>query len=82
MFSGAKSIRTKVGRKSARFVGGYLNAVGRFLETNDLEPMEPYVGQSIRDVSGNVYPLETRPNVLYRLNSAVEPLEEIYRLLA
>jgi hypothetical protein len=82
IFSDGKTINVKVSLRTARIIGAYLSAVGRFLETNDIELLEPYTGKSIKDAAGRLHPLETRPNVLYRLNAAVEPFEEIYRLVA
>ena len=82
LFSNGQAVKADVSRKTARVLGSYLAAVRRFLDTNDVEPMNQFDGQSVKDVRGEVFPLETRPNELYRLNAAVEPFEEVYRLLA
>lgn len=81
-FSDGKAVKANVSRTTAGIIGTYLASVRRLLDMNDAEPLEQLAGKSVKDVRGNVFPLETRPNVLYRLNVAVEPLEEIYRLLA
>lgn len=62
--------------------GRYLNAVRRLLHTNDPSGLGEFTGQSIKDVRGNEFPFETRPNSLYRLNSVPEPIAEIYQVLA
>ncbi|MGH6877536.1 MAG: hypothetical protein ACREHV_09195 [Rhizomicrobium sp.] len=59
----------------------HLNAVRRLIYTHDREPLEQFTGQSIKDVHGNEFPFETRPNVLYRLNLVPEPFHEIYQIL-
>ena len=81
-FSDAKTLRAEVSRGTASVIGSYLAAVRRLLDTNDIEPLQQFGGRSIKDVRGNIFPLETRPNVLYRLNAVVEPFEEVYRLIA
>lgn len=81
IFSDEKSLRVTVNPETARAIGRYLSAVGQFLETNDRDHLKPFIGVSIKDSSGKEHVFETRPNVLYRLNAAVEPFEEIYRIL-
>ena len=57
-------------------------AVKDFLENNEISYLEPFVGAAISDISGRRHPLETRPNVLYRLASAGgEAFETVYRLV-
>ena len=83
IFSEGKSLTATVDDLSAASLAGkYMSAVGQFLETNDLSPLAPFVGQSVRNMSGKDHPLETRPNVLYRLASAGEPtFEQVYRVV-
>jgi hypothetical protein len=81
-FSDGKTVIAVVNRRNASTIGSYLAAVRRLLDTNDVEPLEQFAGQAVKDVRGNLYPLEIRPNVLYRLNAIVEPFEEVYRLVA
>jgi hypothetical protein len=81
-FSDGRSVRATISRRTASVIGAYLAAVRRLLDTNDAEQLEQFAGRSVRDVHGTVFLLETRPNVLYQLNEAVEPFEEVYRLIA
>jgi len=83
IFSTGKSFAvTVVDFQSASLVGRYMAAVRRFLETNDPSILTPFVGQSVRDISGKEHPLETRPNVLYRLSSTGEhTFEQVYRIV-
>ena len=63
-------------------VGRYMAAVGRFLETNDPGHLAPFEGLSVTDVSGRTHPLETRPNMLDRLDQARgAPFEQVYRIV-
>jgi hypothetical protein len=72
-----------VGDKSAAsLVGRYMAAVGNFLASNDRNFIKPFVGQSVTDISGKSYSLETNPNALYRLASAGgESFEAVYRIV-
>lgn len=80
LFENGQATRVKVTRKVASAIGAYLNAVGRFLDTNDPKYLSRYVGRSIKDRSGKKHTFETRPNVLYRLNAGIDTFEEIYRI--
>jgi hypothetical protein len=84
LFSAGKEIEvTLAGYDEARLAGQYMSAVGHFLRTNDVSYVEPFRGKSVRDVNGKRYVLETRPNVLYRLNlDSTESYEQIYRIVA
>lgn len=81
-FSDGRVVKANVSRKTASVLGSYLAAVRRLLDTNDAEPLEQFEGQSVKDVRGKVFPLETRSNLIYRVNAAIEPFEAVYRLLA
>lgn len=81
LFSEGKTIRAKVGRKTAGRIGEYLNAVDEFLKTNDPHHLGRFVGLAVKDNGGKSHILETRPNALYRLNASIEPFEEVYRIL-
>lgn len=66
----------------ASLVGKYMSAVGWFLRTNEPRHLRTYFGKSVTDIDGDVYPLETRPNVLHRLASAgVSSFEQVYRIV-
>lgn len=70
------------GFDQASLNGNYLNAVRKFLETNDIAVLTPFAGQSVTDVRSVSHPLETRPNTLRRLAHAGDDLfHEIYRLI-
>ena len=73
---------TVAGFDAASLVMQHRAAVKDFLEFNEISHLEPFVGVSIRDISGKHHLLETRPNVLYRLaNAGGEAFETIYRLV-
>lgn len=80
-FSRGQRHIVKLSRWMASKNGTYLNAVRQLLHTNDRGPLEQFAAQSINDVRGHEFPFETRPNVLYRLNSVPEPFHEIYQIL-
>jgi hypothetical protein len=70
------------GFERASLAERYMAAVGRFLDTNDLAHLRPFVGHGVADVNGKWHPFETRPNILYRLNANVsEPFEQLYRIV-
>jgi hypothetical protein len=66
--------------KNRSAVGKYNNAVRTFLRTNDPASLAPFVGKSVRDITGASHRFETDENVLYALDSAgSEAFEEIYQ---
>jgi hypothetical protein len=68
--------------RAASLVGRYMAAVRWFLETNEIDHLEPFIGMSVRDANGESYPFETRPNVLYRLSSTgSDGFEQVYRIV-
>ena len=71
------------GFAEASEIGKHYNAVNRFLKTNDPSSLEPFIGQSVKDVRGKNHPFETDPNSLYRLAAKDEPaFHEIYQIVA
>ena len=71
------------GFDDASFNGKFLNAVGKFIKTNDASYLADYEGKSVRDAMGKSHPFETDPNELYRLyHSGDEPFEVYYKLLS
>ena len=71
----------KVGFEAASLAGTYINAVGKFLETNDILVLAPFVGVSVTDLSGKRHPFETDPNTLYALSlTGSGSFEQVYRL--
>ena len=68
--------------KYASRLGSYMAAVGRFLSSNEISHLEPFIGKSVMDHKGNTYTLETNPNALYRIAaSGTETFEQIYRIV-
>lgn len=68
--------------EQASLNGRHIDAVGRFLRSNDIQFLLPFQGQSVIDAKGKSHPLETDPNALHRIASAGnEPFHEIYRLV-
>jgi hypothetical protein len=53
-------------------IARYWNVVDKFLATNDADHLDPYIGEGVYDVNGRLWILETRPNVLRRLDSIGE----------
>jgi hypothetical protein len=53
-------------------IGRYWSQVNKFLDTNSLEHLAPFVGKGVRDIEGRPHPFEVRPNVLRKLDSAGE----------
>lgn len=79
---GRREIVTVHNSKTARLIGKYMSAVRQFFETENIELLAPFRGQSIPDISGKRYVFETRPNVLFRLDaSGVEPFELVYSIM-
>jgi hypothetical protein len=67
--------------EQAALAGRYWDAAHRFVASNDMSLIEPFVGQSVRDAKGKLHPLETDPNAIHRLAAAGGPaFHEIYRL--
>lgn len=68
--------------KAASLVGKYMSAVGWFLKTNDISHLEPFIKKTVKDIDGKIHPLETRPNVLYRISlDGGSSFEQIYRIV-
>lgn len=83
IFSKGKRLEITVNYSEAQKVGAYTSAVGTFLTTNNLSTLESIDGSFVVDMNGKKYLLETRPNVLYKLNATQdETFEETYRIVA
>ncbi|HEX4737732.1 MAG TPA: hypothetical protein VH331_09230 [Allosphingosinicella sp.] len=79
---GQAKMLTVNGFDEASVIGSHLAAVQRFLETNDMAELEPFVRRSVTDAAGKTHVLETDPNSLYRLAAAgSEGFEQVYRLI-
>lgn len=65
----------------AALAGRYWDAAHRFVASNDIELLAPFIGQAVTDARGRAHPLETNPNAIHRLAAAGGPaFHEIYRL--
>ena len=68
IYSDGEVLKIVVGLyREASKVGRYMAAVGRFLNSNEIDHLEPFIGKTVKDKAKKAYPLETDPNVLYRL---------------
>jgi hypothetical protein len=83
IFSDGKEVTITVGDfHAASLVGKYMAHVRWFQETNNIRHLKPFVGRLVVDIDGETYPLETRPNVLYRLSGAGgSSFEQVYRIV-
>ncbi|MDE2134748.1 MAG: hypothetical protein KGJ49_09130 [Alphaproteobacteria bacterium] len=80
--NGKREVITVRDLKTARLIGEYMSAVRQFFETEDIDFLAPFRGQSVIDVSRKRYIFETRPNVLFFLDaSGVEPFELVYAIV-
>jgi hypothetical protein len=66
---------------AASLVGQHNSAVKTFLDTNDISHLRPFEGRTVKDTFGRTYVLETRPNVIRRLDASGETFEQIYRIV-
>jgi hypothetical protein len=67
--------------EAASLVGQHNAAVRIFLDTNDVSHLRPFEGRTVKDMSGQTYVLETRPNVIRRRDASGETFEQIYRIV-
>jgi hypothetical protein len=67
--------------ETASLVGQHNAAVKTFLDTNDISHLRPFEGRTVKDTFGRTYVLETRPNVIRRLDASGETFEQIYRIV-
>lgn len=70
------------GYEQASLNGKHLAAVDQFRVTNKIEFLTPFEGLSVIDARGKSHPLETDPNLLYRLFGAGGELyHDVYKLI-
>lgn len=83
LYSNGEAFAITVGSfRNASKVGRYMAAVRRFLRSNDLAQLKPFIGKSVIDKSGASHIFETNPNTLYRLSaSGSESFEQVYRII-
>lgn len=69
--------------KEASRAGGYWDAAGRFVRTNDRKIITEFEGQGVIDTKGRFHPFETDPNELHRLAAMDAPaFHEIYEIIS
>jgi|tagenome__1003787_1003787.scaffolds.fasta_scaffold20673369_2 hypothetical protein len=82
IYSNGTRVVITVSHKAAVRAGEYMNAVKQFLSTENISLLAQFQGETVTDVKRKRYPLETRPNVLFRLDaSGVEPFELVYAIV-
>ena len=82
MFSDGEIIVVTVDPEEAAKIGGYLSAVGHFLNSNDPGFLKPFASESVTDITGETHSFETDPNALYRLDvTGGGSFEDIYRIV-
>jgi hypothetical protein len=69
------------GFEEASLVGRHRAAVKSFRDTNLISYLQPFEGLTVKDTSRRTYVLETRPNVIRRLDASGENFEQIYRIV-
>jgi hypothetical protein len=76
-------VTVTVSRDAASDIGRYWDAVNKFLESNDPSHLALFRGMGVSDLKGKLWPYETRPNVLRKLDSVGElSFVDIYRQTA
>lgn len=79
---GSARHRLLLGHDQASLNGSYLNAVKSFLNSNDIDFLRPFAGQSVIDAKGKAHRLETDPNAIHRIASSGSAVfHDIYRLI-
>lgn len=79
---GRARVITVRGPEPASLIGRYMNAVRKFLTTNNVDVLEPFRDAIVTDRRRRRHPLETRPNTLYQIaNSGSPSFEQIYRIV-
>jgi hypothetical protein len=81
LYSKGESIRVLVDEENARLLGEYMAAVRKFLRTQKLEHLKPFIGGGVTDIKGVFHPFETDPEELYRLDTKGRAVfHQIYQL--
>ena len=83
LYSDGRAVVVTVGTfEEASLIGRYNAAVRNFLRSNNPKYLEPFVGQSVTDITGASHNFDTNKNSLYRLSHAGEDeFSQIYRLV-
>ncbi len=81
LYSEGESIRVLVDDDHARLLGEFMAGVRKFLRTNKIEHLAPFVGGGVTDIKGQFRPFETDPEELYRLDAKGRAVfHQIYQL--
>ncbi len=81
IYSGGRPQGIMVDEVTASFVGEYMAAMRWFTTTHKESYRIPFIGKSVADIYGKIYPLETRPNVIHRLaHSGGTSFEQVYTI--
>ncbi|MFX8731697.1 hypothetical protein ABTM48_21420, partial [Acinetobacter baumannii] len=67
LYSNSESIRVLVDDENASLLGEYMAGVRKFLRTNRVEHLAPFVALGVTDIHGRFHPFETDPEELYRI---------------
>ena len=80
---GRVRVITVPGYEPARRVGEHFQAVGTFVQTNDIELLKPFRRGFVRSIDGKEHPFETDPNTLHRIAAMdTPPFHEIYEIVS
>ena len=81
LYSNQGSIRVLVDDANASSLGEFMAGVRKFLRTNKIKHLAPFVGGGIADVKGKYHRFETNPEELYRLDAKGRAVfHQIYQL--
>ena len=81
LYSEGESIRVLVDDDHARLLGEFMAGVRKFLRTNKIEHLAPFVVGGVTDINGQFHPFETDPEELYRLDAKGRAVfHQIYQL--
>ena len=74
---------TVPGFDEASKAGAYWSDVGQFVRTNEIEYIQPYIGDGLTNSKGRFVPFETDPNELHRIAAMdTPPFHEIYQIIS
>lgn len=63
-------------------IGRYMAGIKRFLRTNDIDHLKPFIGQLVKDIQNKTFVFETDPNAIYRIaTTGNETFEQVYRII-
>jgi hypothetical protein len=81
LYSNEESIRVLVDDANAILLGEFMAGVRKFLRTNRIEHLAPFLGGGVTDIQGRFHPFETDPEELYRLDAKGRAVfHQIYQL--